>query len=58
MAESAKGKGNVRLPDKQRRPRRADRNAVAQPKPAKAEEARFESGARFSVSKHVSSKYP
>ena len=51
MAESAKGKGNVRLPDKQRRRRRADRIAVAKPKPAKAEEARFESAARF---KHVS----
>ena len=53
MAESAKGKVNVRLPDKQRRPRRAERIA-ALAEPAKAEEARFESAARFSVSKHVS----
>ena len=46
-----KGKGNVGLPDKQRRRRRTELIAVAEPaKAEEAEEARFVGAARFSVS--------
>ena len=50
-----KGKGNVGLPDKQRRRRRTELIAVAEPaKAEEAEEARFYfDAARFSVSKQV-----